>query len=256
MRHLQCIRMEEKLSYKALLSQFAPRNWTSRAVQTPTSSSPILSSKIVVKYWHCFSINLTRKYLYVSGSRSSSGIFLDKLDYKESSLVQQEIKNKSRVVIDLENELSQVVYQYPIPATKPVVRVNSLEDALSQSPFSDLKLVTKLHSRYGPKERERQREINETTIRKKIQNENDGEWEKIIEERLRIQLEIAPKPVLDERVKLVVKLPEITDEMENVIEKALNGPGENQVLCDAFSLTITRKDLKTLAGLNWLNDQV
>ena len=246
--------MEEKLSYKALLSQFAPRVWkSSRVLPTPTNSSPILSSKLLLDIDIVFQLTLL-KLLIVSGSRSSSGIFLDKLDYKESLLIQQEIKAKNREIVDLENEPSQVAYQSP--AIKPIVRVNSLEEALKQSPFSDIKLVPNLHSRYGHKERERQREISETTIRQKIFSENEGELEKIIEERLRIQLEIAPKPVLDERAKLVVQLPEITDEMENVIQKALNGPGENQVLCDAFSLTITRKDLKTLAGLNWLNDQV
>ena len=51
-------------------------------------------------------------------------------------------------------------------------------------------------------------------------------------------------------------LPEITDAMERLIADAMRPQPEAQVLCDAFNLTITRRDIASLAGLNWLNDQV
>ena len=57
-----------------------------------------------------------------------------------------------------------------------------------------------------------------------------------------------------ERVEKLM-LPGISNQMNFFIEKALNG-SEGEVLCDAYNLTITRRDVKTLAGLNWLNDQV
>lgn len=70
-------------------------------------------------------------------------------------------------------------------------------------------------------------------------------------------MEIAIRPIIEEpEVEEVVILPEISSDMHNVIEKAWGGHSENEVLCDAFSLTITRRDVKTLSGLNWLNDQV
>lgn len=67
-----------------------------------------------------------------------------------------------------------------------------------------------------------------------------------------------PKAVIDERAKEVaVVLPPITDDMDKMISGALRpGAPESQVLCDAYGLTITRRDINSLAGLNWLNDQV
>ena len=49
---------------------------------------------------------------------------------------------------------------------------------------------------------------------------------------------------------------ELTDEQENVIEKALRPYPPGEVLVSAFKLDITRKDIATLSGLNWLNDEV
>ena len=136
------------------------------------------------------------------------------------------------------------------------MRINTLEEALAQSPQYDGRFISDIKSRYNAKERERERLRAEETIRSKVLAENREEWENEIEQRLRKQLEIVSRPVIDERVEEVVVLPEITDEMHIIIEKALNGSSEGEVLCDAYNLTITRRDVKTLSGLNWLNDQV
>ena len=44
--------------------------------------------------------------------------------------------------------------------------------------------------------------------------------------------------------------------MEEMVSNALNGQPPNQVLSEAFNLQITKKDMATLDGLNWLNDEV
>ncbi|XP_002403685.3 sentrin-specific protease 2 [Ixodes scapularis] len=51
-------------------------------------------------------------------------------------------------------------------------------------------------------------------------------------------------------------LPELTAEMEAAIEKALRPTPPEEVLARGFKLLVTRKDMETLAGLNWLNDEV
>ena len=54
-----------------------------------------------------------------------------------------------------------------------------------------------------------------------------------------------------------LRLPKISDEMETVITEALNEYlDDNDILCNAFNISITRGDVKTLAYRNWLNDQV
>lgn len=51
--------------------------------------------------------------------------------------------------------------------------------------------------------------------------------------------------------------PELTEEDEEQISAALNRRGDpGEVLVQKFNLNITRRDIQTLAGLNWLNDEV
>jgi len=51
-------------------------------------------------------------------------------------------------------------------------------------------------------------------------------------------------------------LPLLTPEMDQMIDDALRPTPPNEILSEAFSITITRKDMETLSGLNWLNDEV
>ena len=44
--------------------------------------------------------------------------------------------------------------------------------------------------------------------------------------------------------------------MDDVINKALRGQPAGEVLVEGYRLQITRGDIATLAGLNWLNDEV
>ncbi len=52
------------------------------------------------------------------------------------------------------------------------------------------------------------------------------------------------------------ELPEMTEEMLNEVNNALRGQPTNEVLTQGFRLQLTRKDMATLQGLNWLNDEV
>lgn len=44
--------------------------------------------------------------------------------------------------------------------------------------------------------------------------------------------------------------------MEKEIKNVLRSGNQDEVLSEAFRLTITRKDIQTLKHLNWLNDEV
>lgn len=59
--------------------------------------------------------------------------------------------------------------------------------------------------------------------------------------------------VIDEPV---VALPELTAEQIDKVNKALRPTPAKEVLTEKFKITITRHDLSTLKGLNWLNDEV
>jgi len=50
--------------------------------------------------------------------------------------------------------------------------------------------------------------------------------------------------------------PPLSDEMEDKVNEATNPNPPMDVLSSAFKLDITRKDIRTLVGLEWLNDEI
>lgn len=52
------------------------------------------------------------------------------------------------------------------------------------------------------------------------------------------------------------EFPELQEEHLNLIENALISSPADEVLVSAFSISITRRDVHTLKGLNWLNDEI
>lgn len=61
--------------------------------------------------------------------------------------------------------------------------------------------------------------------------------------------------IIDEEEDLVEEYPALTDHQLKMVRHGLYGP-PHEVLVNKFSMSITRKDLNTLDGLNWLNDEV
>ena len=50
--------------------------------------------------------------------------------------------------------------------------------------------------------------------------------------------------------------PELSDEQEEMVDRAFNCRNPSQVLAEGFRLQITARDIATLQGTNWLNDEV
>jgi len=54
----------------------------------------------------------------------------------------------------------------------------------------------------------------------------------------------------------MMNVAELSEEQEAVVNHALKGGPADQVLVEGFKLLICRRDIITLSGLNWLNDEV
>ena len=50
--------------------------------------------------------------------------------------------------------------------------------------------------------------------------------------------------------------PELSEDQDEEVDLALRGRSPDAVLSEGFRLQITRRDMATLLGLNWLNDEV
>jgi len=176
------------------------------------------------------------------------------------------------------------------PTQSPGFR-NSLEESLKMKPVYSPNFLKELQEKYDRKSRETERKIAEEEIKKKFHEEKNKESKQSLEERILKHMEITQVDVEDireltqvedtmsseddgeeegdedveytesseeeefsEEDEEEVELPEITPAMEEVILRAKRSRGE--VLVDSHNIQITRKDIDTLTGLNWLNDEI
>ncbi|EDL04210.1 SUMO1/sentrin specific peptidase 1, isoform CRA_b, partial [Mus musculus] len=152
-----------------------------------------------------------------------------------------------------------------------IIPYSAVMDLLSSSPtFFQAELwIKELTSVYDSRARERLRRIEEQkALALQLQNQRLQEQEHAVldsvELHLRVPLEKEiPVTAAQETRKKSHQLtdsedefPEITEEMEKEIKNVFHNGNQDEVLSEAFRLTITRKDIQTLNHLNWLNDEI
>uniref|UniRef100_A0A8V0ZSZ1 SUMO specific peptidase 1 n=1 Tax=Gallus gallus TaxID=9031 RepID=A0A8V0ZSZ1_CHICK len=136
-------------------------------------------------------------------------------------------------------------------------------------PFFQAELwIKELTSVYDSRARERWRQIEEQkALALQLQSQRLQEQEHSVQDlvdlNLRVPLEkeipVTVVPEKKEGAKSAdgeEEFPEITEEMEKEIKNVFRGGNQDEVLSEAFRLTITRKDIQTLNNLNWLNDEI
>ncbi|XP_014662208.1 PREDICTED: sentrin-specific protease 1-like [Priapulus caudatus] len=147
--------------------------------------------------------------------------------------------------------------------TKP----SSLEPILS-SPYLADDLLESLRKKFAISATIRDKEIQEVSLTAKVLQEKRDAVQLSIEEKVRERIKLGeyePAVVEDEYFEteeeeeeevIEEALPVLSDEAESAIDRALRVHPTEEVLAEGFRLSITRRDMHTLAGLNWLNDEV
>ncbi|XP_057261977.1 sentrin-specific protease 1 isoform X1 [Pezoporus wallicus] len=136
-------------------------------------------------------------------------------------------------------------------------------------PFFQAELwIKELTSVYDSRARERWRQIEEQkALALQLQSQRLQEQEHSVQDRVDLNLRVPlekeiPVTVVPEEKEDAKsadgeeEFPEITEEMEKEIKSVFRGGNQDEVLSEAFRLTITRKDIQTLNNLNWLNDEI
>jgi len=138
---------------------------------------------------------------------------------------------------------------------------NSLEQKLACEEVYSPEFIPKLWNKYGAVAREREKQIQREEEKKRKCEQETEELFKSIDKRLESHLKITqvalPEEVDEEGgddLDQPTELPPLTQEMKEVIRRAERSRGE--VLVDAHKIQITVKDINTLKGLQWLNDEV
>ncbi|KAM4797057.1 sentrin-specific protease 1 [Rhinophrynus dorsalis] len=159
--------------------------------------------------------------------------------------------------------------QQPHQGSNSVIVIDS-EDASVEEPrshpfFRAELWIKELTSLYDSRARERRRQIDEQkahTLQLRNQRLQERPVQDCVDLNLRVPLEKEIPVTLhhkqeDGRLQQEEReFPELTEEMEKEVKRALFGGSQDQVLSEGFRLTITRKDIMTLHSLNWLNDEI
>jgi len=135
---------------------------------------------------------------------------------------------------------------------------SSLQEELQRKDVYSKEFLNNIQEKYSNKKRELDRQIRIEEKKKSYHTAKNEELYRDLDERIlrhlkltSTELEVEPFDLLEDDTTL----PEITPEMEETISRAFKASG-NKVLVEAYRIPISAKDLATLKGLNWLNDEV
>ncbi|XP_039959637.1 uncharacterized protein LOC126759632 isoform X2 [Bactrocera neohumeralis] len=144
-----------------------------------------------------------------------------------------------------------------LPYVEPV---NTLQERFNTSPHLKANWLEALHTKWTEKKKSRLQEVNETVnvVEKLTAERRAAEFE--MHERLRkiqivdpdlLVIDDFPEPEVEEEPEFI----ELTPEHQARIKAAVIGSSD-QLLVSKFNLNICRRDIHTLMGQNWLNDEV
>ncbi|XP_012286438.1 sentrin-specific protease 1 [Orussus abietinus] len=134
---------------------------------------------------------------------------------------------------------------------------NSLRDQFACKEVLKGDYILQVAKRHNARIEQRSKEAKELEKMTHILSKhNQLVREAALEEQLTRSMRLC-EAIIDDREELEEpSLPELTDSMLKEIKSAVSLRSSNEVLAEGFGLRITRKDIHTLIGLNWLNDEV
>uniref|UniRef100_UPI00358F399D sentrin-specific protease 1-like isoform X2 n=1 Tax=Myxine glutinosa TaxID=7769 RepID=UPI00358F399D len=154
---------------------------------------------------------------------------------------------------------------YIVKTTRaPKKHSSSSTTTINKKLFDSEQWIKNLHSKYLSNDEERKRSILEESMKMTACKEKRAQAEWDLEKSIRIRLSLAEKQVFEEVLKPETwhedpaeeEFPLLSEKMEEEVDRALRPGNADEVLSEAFRQTVTRKDIKTLHQLNWLNDEV
>lgn len=283
----ETVQEEEKEIYRQLLQMVTGKQFS---VAKPTTHFPLHLSRCLSSNKNSLKDSLLRNgnscASHVIGSDTSSSgsasilTAQEQLSHSAHSLISgtPDVAFGSKDS-DLHRPLSAPHQPDSLPASNTqsegsdsviLLKVKESQTPASSPTFFQAELwIKELTSVYDSRARERLRQIEEQkALALQLQNQRLQEQEHAVldsvELHLRVPLEKeVPVTTAQETRKKSHQLtdsedefPEITEEMEKEIKNVFRNGNQDEVLSEAFRLTITRKDIQTLNHLNWLNDEI
>ncbi|KAI3357438.1 hypothetical protein L3Q82_015871 [Scortum barcoo] len=174
----------------------------------------------------------------------------------------------------LDTDLSSIrVATLPSAPSPSALQDNSSQDTQSSAHDGDSVIIVNEQkgkkqdssrtSMYDSRARERRRQIEEQEalaallLRQRLSEEGQCSPDVEVHVRVPLEKEVPLTLVIEEpkTVEETPEFPELTEEMDAEVNRAVRGGSSHEVLSEGFGLSLTRKDLQTLSNLNWLNDE-
>uniref|UniRef100_A0A8C3RSZ0 SUMO specific peptidase 1 n=1 Tax=Chelydra serpentina TaxID=8475 RepID=A0A8C3RSZ0_CHESE len=261
----ETVREEEREIYRQLLQMVTGKQFSASKPALPFLHLPrcLSASKNVAKETPCKNAKPFETYSLAPGSQSPCVLGTQEQPshkpppYPVSSY-------PSNVTFESDNTSTQLL-QDNLPASNAQ---SEGSDSVIVLKVKDSRTPTPRTSVYDSRARERWRQIEEQkALALQLQSQRLQEQEHLIQDpvdlNLRVPLEKEiPVTVLPEEKENAKsadneeEFPEITEEMEKEIKSVFRSGNQDEILSEAFRLTITRKDIQTLNNLNWLNDEI
>ncbi|KAF5274709.1 hypothetical protein FQA39_LY07101 [Lamprigera yunnana] len=257
----QSFRLDEKMKYKQLLAQAAP-NYCALRNSFSKYSSPL------GKIFNDTSGRRGRKLTEMSLNKDKPSAFIDLTVNGINELPRKPFSTKDAIkkVLDkftpepiiIKDSDSDVEILPQPPSPKPdikIERVNSLKKIIDTSEETHAewldKIIEKHRNNVAKFDRDIRNQIAQTEKLGEVTSEIQAQrLEDQMVKCLKIKDIILP-------VRFDFSFPELSDEDEYIIDRALNGKRPStELLVQKFNLKLTRADILTLEGLNWLNDEV
>ncbi|XP_022250431.1 sentrin-specific protease 1-like isoform X2 [Limulus polyphemus] len=200
-------------------------------------------------------LKLLEKYPDHQGSQFQTIFSKSLLNASTSKTTENVKKDTSRKKFSVESKDSSLL----MTDIQSPERNSSTIPYYKSCPFFSPKWLEELKCSLSSKSKEREdfllaKERKLQALQEQREAENAA-WEERLKKKLE-QAHIAAQENCEEEEDISKDFPELTDEMERLVEDALEPVPPDEVLVEGFRLSITRRDMETLAGLNWLNDEV
>ncbi|KAL1490382.1 hypothetical protein ABEB36_013091 [Hypothenemus hampei] len=166
-------------------------------------------------------------------------------------------ENDTVEVKDSDSEESVVLVNPPSP--KPDIKVdpvNSFKKIVDSSEVTKKDWLDRMVESHKQFVEQRQRDIDDLRqFSRQTEEINRDINLELLRRRVNDCLQFKEIILPEIVVQPEAELPKLTNEQLDMVHRVLKG-NPNEVLAQKFNLNITRRDLMTLAGLNWLNDEV
>uniref|UniRef100_A0A914XL89 Ubiquitin-like protease family profile domain-containing protein n=1 Tax=Plectus sambesii TaxID=2011161 RepID=A0A914XL89_9BILA len=240
----QVINLEERERYRELLESlgagnvsFTPKNRTLQAVSPEAPTGDRLKAQLMS------SRNLLDQITAdISSSRASDDSSIIVLD--------DEVTTQSNASVGEQSSSST--------AGRVNRRRWSQEkvDELNRKLELDPSAVSKdIRDEFLPSTARRRQQALELRAELQLRHDARKQREKSYDDELRLRLRLEGL-VLPEPEEEIDEFPELTDEANALVHRAWSRGDPNELFVEEFSQQIRRRDLLTLSGLEWLNDEV